>query len=104
MSSKYLKIPAKIVMPVTAPAIKVEAVRSHGAEVILQGKSFAEAFAVAKDLEEKEGSIFVSPYDDEHIVAGQGTVGMEILSSANGKPLDIIFVCCSNKKNRTCSK
>ena len=77
-------------MPVTAPPIKVEAVRSHGAQVILQGKSFAEAFAAAKQLEEKEGSIFVSPYDDEHIVAGQGTVGMEMLSSANGKPLDII--------------
>jgi threonine dehydratase len=77
-------------MPTTTPTIKVEAVRALGGEVILAGESFAEAHTHARTLETEQGLAFVHPYDDPDVIAGQGTVGMEI-HRQHGKPLAAVF-------------
>jgi threonine dehydratase len=74
-----LGIRATIVMPETTPFVKVEATRAHGAEVVLEGEGVSEAQARAQDLARQRGLIFVHPYDDEHIIAGQGTIALEML-------------------------
>jgi threonine dehydratase len=74
-----LGIPATIVMPEAAPLIKVSSVRSHGARVILHGNNFDEALAEAKRLRDAENLVFVHPFDDRDIIAGQGTIGLELL-------------------------
>lgn len=79
LSASRLGITATIVMPKTTPQIKVDAVRSHGAEVVLTGDSFNDAFAHAQSLVERHGATFVHPFDDPAVIAGQGTVGREIL-------------------------
>lgn len=75
-----LGIPCTIVMPQTAPLVKVESTQRTGAKVLLHGSSLAEAYELATSLAEKEGHIFVSPYDNLEVIAGQGTCGLEILS------------------------
>ena len=82
---------AVIVMPVTAPALKVEAVRDRGAEVVLFGDSYTEANGRAIELMHEQGLTFVHPFDDPDVIAGQGTIGMEILRQHPG-PLDAVFV------------
>ena len=82
---------ATIVMPVTTPRIKVDAVRSRGARVVLTGDSYDEAYAEARRLGRAEGRTFVHPYDDPDVIAGQGTVGMEILRQ-RPSGVDAIFV------------
>ncbi len=77
-----LGIPATIVMPAHAPFVKVRNTEAHGARVILFGASLAEAAAHAHQLARDEGLVFVHPYDDPLIVAGQGTVALEMLSAA----------------------
>jgi threonine dehydratase len=74
-----LSIRATIVMPETTPFVKVEATRAHGAEVVLEGEGISEAQARAQDLARQRGLTFVHPYDDEHIIAGQGTIALEML-------------------------
>jgi threonine dehydratase len=74
-----LGIRATIVMPETTPFVKVEATRAHGAEVVLEGEGVSEAQARAQDLAHQRGLTFVHPYDDEHIIAGQGTIALEML-------------------------
>lgn len=91
ISAKKLGIKAVIVMPKTTPEIKVLAVRSHGAKVVLHGDAFPEALAHAFKLVEEKGFTFVHPYDDPDTIAGQGTIAMEILRQHNG-PLNAIFV------------
>ncbi|GAC1340663.1 MAG: threonine ammonia-lyase, biosynthetic [Myxococcales bacterium] len=83
---------ALIAMPVTTPAIKVNAVRARGAEVVLSGDSYDEAFARALELQAEQGLTFVHPYDDPDVIAGQGTVGMEILRR-HPQPIDALFCC-----------
>ena len=80
-----------IVMPQTTPDIKVNAVRNFGGHVVLAGDSFDEAYAHARQLEAEKGYVFVHPYDDPEVIAGQGTVAMEILRQ-HGGPIDAIFV------------
>ncbi len=82
---------AVIVMPRTTPAIKINAVRSLGAEVVLFGDTYDDAFAYARKLERERGLIFIHPFDDPDVIAGQGTIGAEILRQA-GEELDAIFV------------
>lgn len=77
--AKTLGVAAHIVMPVTAPIVKVNATKSYGAEVILQGEFYDEAYAHAKELEREKGYVFVHPYQDPYVIAGQGTIGLEIL-------------------------
>jgi len=91
LAAQRLGCRATIVMPVTTPRIKVDAVRARGAQVRLHGDSYAEAYAEALRLKRKRALAFVHPYDDPEVIAGQGTVGMEILRQHPG-PLDAIFV------------
>ena len=81
---------AVIVMPVTTPRIKVEAVAARGAQVVLHGDSYSDAYAKAAELKKKRGLVFVHPYDDPDVIAGQGTIGMEILRQQPNP--DAIFV------------
>ncbi|MBL7542921.1 MAG: threonine ammonia-lyase [Bdellovibrionaceae bacterium] len=80
LSSKLAGVKAKIVMPETAPLNKIIATRHYGGEVILKGEIYDDAYEYAKELEKKEGYTFVHPYQDSHVIAGQGTIGLEILS------------------------
>ena len=92
LSAQKLKCRAVIVMPTTTPQIKIDAVKSRGAEVVLFGDSYSDAYAHSLELEKKEGLTFVHPYDDPDVIAGQGTIGMEILD-AHPQPIDAIFCC-----------
>ncbi len=74
-----LGIAATIVMPVTTPAVKVAATRAYGATVVLHGETIAEAQARAEDLQARHGLVFIHPYDDPRIIAGQGTIAIEML-------------------------
>jgi threonine dehydratase len=91
LSAQKLGVPATIVMPRTTPAIKIEAVKGRGGEVILHGDAFDEAYALARRLEAERGLTFIHPYDDPDVIAGQGTVGMEILRQ-HPDPLEVVFV------------
>lgn len=79
LSSKLAGVKAKIVMPESAPLNKVAATKHYGAEVIQHGEIYDDAYEYAKELEKKEGYTFVHPYQDPWIIAGQGTIGLEIL-------------------------
>jgi threonine dehydratase len=85
-----LGIPVTIVMPKTTPIVKVQQTRGHGAEVVLEGETFDEAYAIARRIEGERGLIFVHPFDDREIMAGQGTVGLEMLEDV--PELDTIVV------------
>lgn len=74
-----LGIPATIVMPLGTPFVKVEHTRKHGARVLLHGEGVAEAATYAYQVKEREGLTFVHPYDDAHVIAGQGTIAVEML-------------------------
>jgi threonine dehydratase len=91
LSAQKLRCRAVIVMPTTTPAVKINAVKSMGGEVVLMGDSFSDAYEYAKTIEKKEKLTFVHPFDDPDVIAGQGTVGMEILRQHPG-PIDAIFV------------
>lgn len=91
LAAKRLKIHATIVMPQTTPEIKVNGVRALGGHVVLAGDSFDEAYAHARKLETEKNLTFVHPYDDPDVIAGQGTVAMEILRQHPGE-IDAIFV------------
>jgi threonine dehydratase len=77
--SARLGVPATIVMPVTTPFVKVAATRAHGAEVVLDGETVAEAQARCEQLQAERGLTLVHPYDDPRIIAGQGTIALEML-------------------------
>ncbi|HVF64092.1 MAG TPA: threonine ammonia-lyase, biosynthetic [Casimicrobiaceae bacterium] len=91
LAAQRLNCNATIVMPVTTPQIKVRAVRERGAEVVLHGDSYSDAYAKALELNERSGATLVHPYDDPDVIAGQGTIGVEILRQWQ-QPLDAIFV------------
>ena len=91
LAAQKLGCRAVIVMPVTTPRIKVDAVAARGAQVVLHGDTYADAYAHAMRIKRRRGLAFVHPYDDPDVIAGQGTIGMEILHQHPG-PLDAIFV------------
>ncbi|MGL6161848.1 threonine ammonia-lyase, biosynthetic [Microbulbifer sp.] len=91
LGAAQLGVRATIVMPTTTPQIKVNAVRMRGAEVVLRGDTFDEAAAHAQELVEERGLVFVHPYDDPDVIAGQGTVAMELLRQHPGN-LDAVFI------------
>ena len=91
LSAQRLGISATIVMPVTTPPIKIDAVRYFGGAVVLHGDTFEEALERARALEKAEGRTFVHPYDHPDVIAGQGTIGMEILHQ-HPEPIEAIFV------------
>jgi threonine dehydratase len=92
LAAQELGCRAVIVMPVTTPQIKINAVAVRGAEVVLAGESYDEAYAHALVLEKKRRLAFVHPYDDPDVIAGQGTIGMEILRQ-HTRPIHAIFCC-----------
>ncbi len=91
LAAQRLGCAATIVMPVTTPHIKIAAVEARGATVLLHGDSYSDAYDEAQRLQKESGATFVHPYDDPDVIAGQGTIGMEILRQCQG-PLDAIFV------------
>lgn len=91
LSARMLGCEATIVMPVTTPPIKIDAVRRLGAQAVLYGESFSDAGVRAAELTRQTGATFIPPFEDPDVIAGQGTVGMEILRQAPRR-LDAIFV------------
>ncbi len=91
LGASRLGAKAVIVMPITTPALKVEAVKALGGEVVLHGDSYSDAHQHALTLEKKNGMTFVHPFDDPDVIAGQGTIAMEMLRQHQG-PLDAVFV------------
>ncbi len=91
LAARRLGCDAVVVMPVTTPRVKIDAVQAHGAEVVLHGDSFSDAQELAQQLQAERGLTFVHPFDDPDVIAGQGTVAMEMLRQHQG-PLDAVFV------------
>ena len=91
LSAQKLGVSALIVMPTTTPSIKVQAVRDFGAEVVLFGDSYDEAYEKAATIATEQGRTFIHPYDDPEVIAGQGTVAMEIIRQHND-PFDAVFI------------
>jgi threonine dehydratase len=95
MSARKLGSRAVIVMPTTTPQLKIDAVRGLGGDVVLHGESYSDAYTHAAALEKKQGLTFVHPFDDPDVIAGQGTIAMEILRQLQGlgsDHLDAVFV------------
>ena len=90
LAAQKLGIKSVIVMPKYTPLIKVEATRQYGAEVVLAGEAYDDAYAVALELQKKEGYIFVHPFDDEDVIEGQGSIALEVLEEI--PDADIILV------------
>jgi threonine dehydratase len=93
IAAKRLGIPAVIVMPSDAPAVKVDATRSHGAEIIFYDRRTEGREAIAQALADERGAVVVPSFDDPAIVAGQGTVGLEILEQMPDQPRRIVIPC-----------
>lgn len=91
LGARTLGCKATIVMPVTTPRLKVDAVAALGGEVVLHGESYSDAYLHALELQTSRQLTFVHPFDDPHVIAGQGTVAMEILRQHQG-PIDAVFV------------
>ena len=91
LAAKKLGVKATIVMPVTTPEIKINAVKSYGAGVVLHGDGYSDAAVEAARLVKEKKLTFIPPYDDPDVIAGQGTVGKEILEQA-GRDLTAVFV------------
>jgi threonine dehydratase len=95
LGAKTLGTKAIIVMPTTTPSVKVDAVRALGGDVVLFGESYSDASLHAQKLQAKRGLTFIHPFDDPDVIAGQGTIGLEILrqvQSSPSKKLDAVFV------------
>lgn len=90
-SAQRLGIPAVIVMPVSTPEVKVNAVKRFGGQVVLYGESYSDAYNHSLELQKRDSLTYIHPFDDPYVIAGQGTVGMEILSDHWGE-IEAIFV------------
>jgi threonine dehydratase len=94
-AASMLDIPARVVMPAALPVDRYRRTEMLGADVhVVAGANSAEAAAEAKHFASKTGAIFIHPFDDPLVIAGNGTVGMEIINQFRGKQLDAVFVCC----------
>ncbi|MEH2181027.1 threonine ammonia-lyase, biosynthetic [Nostoc sp.] len=91
LAAQRLGTRAIIVMPITTPQVKVDAVRMRGGAVVLYGNTYDDAYSYARELEVEKGLTFIHPFDDPHVIAGQGTIGMEILRQYQ-QPIHAIFV------------
>ena len=91
LAARKLQSKAVIVMPVTTPQVKIEAVKALGGEVVLHGESYSDAYLHAVELGTERGLSFVHPFDDPDVIAGQGTIAMELLRQHQG-PIDAVFV------------
>ena len=91
LAAQVLDCEATIVMPATTPGIKIDAVAKRGAKVVLHGDSYDDAYQRGMEIAQAEDKVFVHPYDDPEVIAGQGTIGMELLRQARA-PIDAIFI------------
>ncbi|KAF1024117.1 MAG: L-threonine dehydratase biosynthetic IlvA [Paracidovorax wautersii] len=91
LGARKLGTRAVVVMPTTTPQVKIDAVKGFGGEVVLAGDSYSDAYDHAIKLQAKQGLTFIHPFDDPDVIAGQGTIAMEILRQHQG-PLDAVFV------------
>ncbi|KST66341.1 threonine ammonia-lyase, biosynthetic [Mastigocoleus testarum] len=91
LAASKLGTQAIIVMPVTTPQVKINAVKARGGEVVLHGDTYDDACVHARELEAEKGLTFIHPFDDPHVIAGQGTIGVEILRQYQ-QPIHAIFV------------
>ncbi len=91
LAAQRLKIDAEIIMPVTTPRIKVDSVIAMGAKVVLSGDNYDEACSHAYQVAEQSGRVFIHPYDDIEVIAGQGTIGKELLEQFQGG-IDAVFI------------
>jgi threonine dehydratase len=91
LAARHLGTRAIIVMPATTPQLKVDAVKARGGEVVLHGETYDDAYAYARQLEADKGLTFIHPFDDPYVIAGQGTIGMEIMRQCQ-QPIHAIFV------------
>jgi threonine dehydratase len=91
LSASRMGCRAVIVMPVTTPAVKINAVKALGGEVVLFGDSYSDAYQHALDIQQKEGMTFVHPFDDPDVIAGQGTIAMELLQQ-HQEPIEAVFI------------
>ena len=104
-SCMKMGIKGTIVMPKTAPLSKIEATRSYGVAVELQGDTFNDAYEYAKNLQEITGAVFVEPFDDEYVIAGQGTIGLEILDKLSDVDTVIVPIAGrSDQRDRRCNQ
>ncbi len=90
LGASHASIPATIVMAQSSPLAKVEATRRYGAKVVLKGHSYDEAYQFARQIEKEENLFFIHPFDDEEVIHGQGTVGLELLDQVES--LDVVVV------------
>ena len=93
LAAQKLGVQATIVMPITTPSIKVDAVKRRGANVVLQGDAFDQASDYANRLVEERGATYLHPFDDPAVIAGQGTVGLEVTRQSS-RPADYVFIPC----------
>jgi threonine dehydratase len=91
LAARHLGTRSLIVMPVTTPQVKIDAVKARGGEVLLHGDTYDDAYTYARQLEAEKGLTFIHPFDDPDVIAGQGTIGMEILRQYQ-QPIHAIFV------------
>ena len=96
-AARLLGIKARILMPSDAPALKIARTRRDGAEVILFDRATTDRDALAAAIVAETGAVFVPPFDDPHVIAGQGTAGLEAAEElkARGETIDHVFTCCS---------
>jgi len=92
LAARTRGIPAVIVMPLTVAEIKIQAVADFGGEIILHGDDYDQAYEHATELARRRGLVFVHPFDDPDVIAGQGTIAMEVLRQHHGDSIDAIFV------------
>ena len=85
LGAQMTGIKATIVMPATAPLAKVSATRGYGAEVVLNGEVYDDAYAKAVEIQKETGATFLHPFNDKYVIAGQGTIGLEIFEQMNNK-------------------
>ena len=90
LAAQKLQISAVIVMPKTTPDIKVKSVRDLGGEVVLHGNTYDDAYSKARELAEQQNRVFVHPYDDLEVIAGQGTIAKELLEQCTN--MDVVFI------------
>ena len=97
LAARWLKVPATIVMPADAPKIKIERTREHGAEIVLYDREREDREAIATGIAERRGAAVVPPFDHPHIVAGQGTLALELARTARARHLkiDAFYAPCS---------
>uniref|UniRef100_A0A7S1TBW2 Threonine dehydratase n=1 Tax=Compsopogon caeruleus TaxID=31354 RepID=A0A7S1TBW2_9RHOD len=92
LGAQRLGVEATIVMPEPTPMIKVDAVRRRGAQILLHGVNFDEAKRKALEIADRTGALFIPPFDHPDVIAGQGTIGLELLRQCSGRKIDSIFV------------